>query len=65
MIDSRKEHDWVFQAGRLEERALIVLALRAYVSDDGFTDSNGDTVWVHAGDYHGVYRAIELIEGMD
>ena len=36
--------------------------LRAFVSDEGFTDSDGDTMFPAVGETAGVYRAIELIE---
>jgi hypothetical protein len=50
------------QFGRVLERDDILFMLRAFVSEDGLTDSNGDTVFPASGETAGVYRAIELIE---
>ena len=49
--------------GRKLERDRIRFMLRAFVSEDGLTDSDGDTVFPAVGETAGIYRAIELIEG--
>ena len=49
--------------GRKLERDHIRFMLRAFVSEDGLTDSDGDTVFPAVGETAGIYRAIELIEG--
>ena len=53
---------WDIQFGRALERDDILFMLRAFVSEDGLTDSNGDTVFPSATETAGVYRTIELIE---
>ena len=49
--------------GRELERDRIRFMVRAFVSEDGRTDSDGDTVFPAVGETAGIYRAIELIEG--
>ncbi len=49
--------------GRELERDRIRFMLRAFVSEDGLTNSDGDTVFPAVGETAGIYRAIELIEG--
>ena len=49
--------------GRELERERIRFMLRAFVSEDGLTNSDGDTVFPAVGETAGIYRAIELIEG--
>lgn len=51
------------ELGRKLERDDIRFMLRAFVSEDGLTDSDGDTVFPAVGETAGIYRAIELIEG--
>ena len=50
------------QLGRELERNHILTMLRAFVSEHGLTDSDGDTVFPSATESAGVYRTIELIE---
>ena len=46
----------------MNERNYILSMLRAFVSEDGLTDSDGDTMFPGVGEVAGVYKAIELIE---
>ena len=44
------------------ERDHIVSMLRAFVGEDGLTNSDGDTMFPAVGETAGIYRAIEIIE---
>jgi hypothetical protein len=57
------EQKQFFESGVRYERDHILSMLRAFVSEDGLTDSDGDTVFPAFGEIAGIYRAIELIEG--
>lgn len=46
----------------MNERNYILSTLKTFVSEDGLTDSNGNTMFPAVGETAGVYRAIELIE---
>lgn len=46
----------------MTERFQILSRLRQFVSEDGLTDSDGDTVFPAGNEVAGIYRAIELIE---
>ena len=60
---AEEARQWDIQHGRQLERDHILSILRAFVSEDGLTDSDGDTVFPTVGETAGVYRAIELIKG--
>ena len=60
---AEQARQWDIEMGRQLECERIVSLLRAFVSEDGFTDSDGNTVFPAVGETAGIYRAIELIEG--
>ena len=59
---AEEARQWDIEHGRQLERERVLSLLRAFVSEDGFTDSDGGTVFPAFGETAGVYRAIELIE---
>ena len=59
---AEEARQWDIEVGHQLERDHILSMLRTFVSEDGLTDSNGNTMFPAVGETAGVYRAIELIE---
>ena len=59
---AEEARQWDIEHGRQLERERVLSLLRAFVSEDGFTDSDGNAMFPAVGETAGVYRAIELIE---
>ena len=60
---AEEARQWDIQHGRQSERDHILSMLLAFVSEDGLTDSDGNTMFPAVGETAGIYRAIEIIEG--
>ena len=60
---AEQARQWDIEVGRKLERDHILSMLRAFVSEDGLTDSDDNAMFPAVGETAGVYRAIELIEG--